>query len=120
MKSIMPAALLSVLLATRGLLAPGLELTIGEPQIVTEARSAARPAAAFGQSGYLVVWRTGWPGSGGAADILAARLEVGTLRRLDEKPIAVCTAADAQDAPQVAFHRGFSNRDGVSSRSCAA
>jgi hypothetical protein len=99
-------ACLSALLAAMSLSAPRPELRIGKPQTVAESATVARPAAAFGRGVYLVLWRSGWPGLGGTADILASRLERSTLRRLDRKPIAVCTAGEAQDAPRVAHHRG--------------
>jgi hypothetical protein len=79
---------------------------MGEPQTIAEAGGVAQPAAAFGQGAYLVVWRRGWAGLGGAADILAVRLEPNTLRRVDREAIAVCTAHEAQDAPELAHHRG--------------
>jgi len=79
---------------------------MNDAQIIAEGSCVARPSAAFGQSAYLVVWRRGWPGLGGAADIAALRLEPGTLRRLGREPIGVCTADEAQDAPRAAFHCG--------------
>jgi hypothetical protein len=100
------ATLLALLLAPVAPAEPERSLTVSDAQIIAEGSCVARPSAAFGQSAYLVVWRRGWPGFGGAADIAALRLEPGTLRRLDHEPIGICTVDDAQDAPRAVFHRG--------------
>jgi hypothetical protein len=98
--------LLSLLLVPVAPAEPERGLTVSDARTIAEGGSVARPSAAFGQCVYLVVWRRGWPGVGGAADIVALRLEPATLRRRDHEPIGVCTADEAQDAPQVAFHGG--------------
>ena len=64
------------------------------------------PAVAFGKDVYLVVWREGWHGEGGASRIHAARLSRDG-KVLDAKPIEVAPEAkDVQDRPRVAFGGG--------------
>jgi hypothetical protein len=63
------------------------------------------PAMAYGQGTHLMVWQEGWHGVGGKSDILAVRLnEKG--RRIDRKPIVICSAPNAQTSPDVAFSDG--------------
>lgn len=63
----------------------------------------ATPAVAFGNGMYLVVWREGWHGKGGAARVYAARVSAdGKL--LDPKGIEVAPAkSGVQERPKVAF-----------------
>ncbi len=66
----------------------------------------ATPAVAFGKDVYLVVWREGWHGLGGAARIHAARVDK-TGKVLDPKGIEIApTKEGVQEAPRVAFGGG--------------
>ncbi len=66
----------------------------------------ATPAVAFGKGVYLVVWREGWHGKGGAARIYAARFS-SDGRRLDPRGIEVAPATTGvQERPRVAFCDG--------------
>lgn len=80
-------------------------ISIGEPVTIAEG-TVARPQAAFGDGVFLVVWRSGWPGWGGTADISGRRVDAQTLRFLDPEPIRICAAEEVQDAPQVAYRDG--------------
>jgi hypothetical protein len=83
------------------------DLVVGDALTVAEGRVVAKPQAALGAGSYLVVWRQGWPGLGGTADIRGRRLEAGTLRSLDPQPIPICSSAEVQDEPRVAYQDGL-------------
>ncbi|MCX7806827.1 MAG: hypothetical protein N3A38_16820, partial [Planctomycetota bacterium] len=72
-----------------------------------DARDQSAARAAFdGDKTYLVVWQHGRDFyETETSDILAARVSADG-RLLDEKPLAVCAAADSQLAPAVAFAGG--------------
>jgi hypothetical protein len=66
----------------------------------------ATPAVAFGKTVYLVAWREGWQGKGGAARILAARVTAGG-KLLNPRGIEVAPARQGvQERPRVAFANG--------------
>ncbi len=78
------------------------EFTAGTPAVIAEGDLLARPRAAFGSGVYLVAWQEGWPGLNGTADIVAVRLEAGSLKPPDAAPIKVCGAPESQSLPAVA------------------
>lgn len=82
----------------------GQEVTIAAAGIGDGVR--ATPQVAFGSEVYLVVWREGWNGEGGAAVICAARVDQqGKL--LDEKPLQLFAHEGAiAELPRVAFGGG--------------
>ena len=66
----------------------------------------ATPAVASGAGIYLVAWREGWHGKGGAARIFAARVSAGG-KLLDPSAIEVAPArSGVQECPRVAFAGG--------------
>jgi hypothetical protein len=75
------------------------------PEAVRHGQLVQRqPAAAFGQGVHLVAWCDGSRQiDRPTADIYCARIEAQTGRLLDPKGIAVCSAVDLQEWPQVAF-----------------
>lgn len=72
-----------------------------------DARGQFEPRVAFdGDGTCLVVWQQGRDfHKGQTADIYAARVSADG-KALDDKPLAVCVAADSQFAPAVAFSNG--------------
>ncbi|MBL8792610.1 MAG: hypothetical protein JNM56_01765 [Planctomycetia bacterium] len=107
MKRFLGAAVLVPLLwtALRSAPPPG-ELKIGEPRTVATGPTLALPRAAFGDGVYLVVWQDGWTGLDATADIKGLRLKAGSLEPLDREPLTICSAAEAQEAPAVAYANG--------------
>jgi hypothetical protein len=78
-----------------------LAVAVGNP-----GKTRGEPAVAFGSGVYLVVWREGWYGDGGASRIQAVRVGAGG-KLLDRQPIMVAAdAAGVQDHPRVAFASG--------------
>jgi hypothetical protein len=66
----------------------------------------ATPHIAFGKGVYLAVWREGWTGEGGAARIMASRLDAAG-KVLDAKGIEVAPSKDGfQELPRIAFGGG--------------
>jgi len=101
---ILGAILTAASLAHAGALTVGEEVTILEDGPGEGVQ--ATPAAAFGNGGYLVVWREGWHGEGGASRIYAARVDT-SGKVLDPKGIEVASSEKGvQTAPRVAFGGG--------------
>ncbi len=75
------------------------------PRAVRDGRILQRqPAAAFGAGVYLVAWCDGSRQiDRPTADIYCARIEAKTGRTLDPQGIPICSAADLQEWPAVAF-----------------
>jgi len=76
---------------------------------VHEGRDAYAPAVAYGNGVYLVVWQSGRLAPGDIrkgltmiGDIVGCRVDA-SGRVLDERPIVICGAPDAQEKPRVAF-----------------
>jgi len=87
--------------------APPGRLSIGREREIPSPSPAGRrhPAIAYGKGVYLLVWREGFSGAGGASDILAVRVDpAGGI--LDEKPIEVSAGGGVHDLPTVAFCKG--------------
>ncbi|GIW85263.1 MAG: hypothetical protein KatS3mg107_0923 [Gemmataceae bacterium] len=82
------------------------EVSIGTEKIVASGVALGRPRAAFGAGVYLVVWQDGWSGLDAAADIKGMRLATHSLELLDQEPLLICGAAEAQELPAVAFAKG--------------
>jgi hypothetical protein len=82
------------------------EVTLGSEKAIVSGAAIDRAAAAFGDGVYLVVWQDGSPGVDATADIKGLRLKADTLEALDASPLTICAAADAQEAPAVAFADG--------------
>jgi len=105
-RSITAALLVLLLLASVRSEPQAGNLMIGAARVVSSGPSVAQPHAAFGDGVYLVVWQDGWTGVEATADIKGMRFKAGTLELLDKEPITICAAADAQEAPVVAFADG--------------
>lgn len=82
------------------------EVEVGAEKTVAEGELLGAPKAAFLPGTYLVVWQEGWPGLNATADIMGVRLKPGTLKPLDDKPLKICVAKEAQYRPAVAAGEG--------------
>lgn len=76
-------------------------------------RDAYEPAAAHGQEGFLVAWKSGQLGPGDLrkehkyiGDIVAVRLDKAG-KPMDPEPIIVSGADDLQEHPRIAFGKGI-------------
>jgi hypothetical protein len=79
---------------------------VGAPLELAAGNQVAQPHAAIGDGIYLVVWRNGYAGRGGAAQILAQRFDARTLQPLDKAPLEICAAEEVQEAPRAAYSDG--------------
>lgn len=84
----------------------GAEWKIGDAVTIAEGGQVAQPQGAVGDGIYLLVWRRGYDGWNGTADIVGQRIDVKTLKPLDAEPLAICITEDVQDAPQIAYVEG--------------
>jgi hypothetical protein len=82
------------------------QIDLGAPRTVTEAPALAGARATFGDGVYLAVWQDGWAGVNPTADIKGVRLRPGSLQPIEAAPIRICTAAEAQESPAVAYADG--------------
>jgi len=82
------------------------DLEVGEVQILRVGGDIGAPRAALGEGICLVVWREGWSGMGGDAEILGLRLRATTLKALDPQPVQIGSSSGPQDRPTAAFSNG--------------
>ena len=76
-------------------------------------RDAYEPAVAFGSDVFLVAWKSGHLADGDLrkglnyiGDIVACRVDR-TGKVLDAEPLSICSAADLQERPRIAFGDGL-------------
>jgi hypothetical protein len=62
------------------------DLEVGEVQILRVGEDIGAPRAALGEGICLVVWREGWPGMGGGAEILGLACEPPRFRYSTPSP----------------------------------
>jgi len=82
------------------------DLEVGKERILRAKEDIGVPRAALGKGICLVVWREGWPGMGGSAQILGLRLRASTLQALDARPIQISSSLVPRDRPSVVFADG--------------
>jgi len=82
------------------------DLEVGGERILRTSGSLGAPQAACGSGICLLVWREGWPGMEGSAEILGLRFRSDTLQRIDLQPIKIASSPGAKDRPSVAYGDG--------------